>query len=50
VLRVLPDEHALFGHPKVGASWEGFALAEILKHCGDRNAFFWATMPERNLT
>ncbi len=39
----LPDEHALMGHPKVGASWEGFALEEILKHTGDRNAYFWAT-------
>ncbi len=39
----LPDEHALLGHPKAGASWEGFALEEILKHIGDRNAFFWAT-------
>lgn len=39
----LPDEHTLLGHPKAGASWEGFALEEVLKHTGDRNAFFWAT-------
>lgn len=26
----LEDEAALLGHPKVGASWEGFALAQIV--------------------
>jgi len=34
---------ALEGHPKLGASWEGFALEEILKITGDRNAYFWHT-------
>ncbi|MCC7518697.1 MAG: ATP-binding protein [Verrucomicrobiae bacterium] len=33
----------LEGHPKLGASWEGFALEEILRWSGDRNAYFWAT-------
>jgi predicted AAA+ superfamily ATPase len=33
----------LDGHPKVGASWEGFVLEEVLRHVGDRNAYFWAT-------
>ena len=36
---------ALARHPKVGASWEGFILAEIRKHLGadGRQSFFWAT-------
>lgn len=29
-------------HPKLGASWEGFALEEVLSHTGDRDACFWA--------
>lgn len=34
---------ALEGHPKLGASWEGFALEEVLRLTGDREAFFWNT-------
>lgn len=31
-------------HPKLGASWEGFALEQIIRLSGQsRNAFFWAT-------
>lgn len=31
-------------HPKLGASWEGFALEQIIRISGQsRNAFFWAT-------
>jgi hypothetical protein len=37
------DFHALERHPKLGASWEGFALEEILRLTGDRDAWFWAT-------
>ncbi|MDP2957816.1 MAG: ATP-binding protein [Longimicrobiales bacterium] len=35
----------LEGHPKVGASWEGFALGVVLDHLGARpgEAYFWAT-------
>ena len=41
----LPDERALERHPKVGASWEGFALAEIERRLGVRRgeSYFWAT-------
>jgi predicted AAA+ superfamily ATPase len=39
----LPDEDALAGHPKRGASWEGFALDQVLRLTGDRDAYFWAT-------
>ena len=30
-------------HPKLGASWEGFALEQVLQITGDRDAYFWAT-------
>lgn len=35
----------LDGHPKVGASWEGFALQLVLQQLGARHdeAYFWAT-------
>ena len=39
----IEDRTALASHPKVGASWEGFALEQILSVTGDRNAYFWAT-------
>lgn len=33
----------LLSHPKVGASWEGFAIGEIVSHLGARpeECFFW---------
>ena len=33
----------LEGHPKLGASWEGFVIEEILRVTGDRQAYFWGT-------
>jgi predicted AAA+ superfamily ATPase len=32
-------------HPKVGASWEGFAISALIDHLGARpeECFFWAT-------
>ncbi len=33
----------LEGHPKCGASWEGFALEQVLAVTGARQAFFWGT-------
>jgi len=39
-LRSLSD---LDAHPKLGASWEGFALEQVLALLGTRNAYFWAT-------
>jgi uncharacterized protein len=44
--------HALLGianqrdlelHPKVGASWEGFAVEEVLKAVRPNEAYYWAT-------
>lgn len=34
---------ALESHPKLGASWEGFALEQVLRITGDHAAYFWAT-------
>ena len=41
----LHDERDLEGHPKVGASWEGFALDEVVRLMGARaeDCYFWAT-------
>jgi len=33
----------LSGHPKLGASWEGFALEHVIGAAHTRNAYFWAT-------
>jgi hypothetical protein len=35
----------LDGHPKVGASWEGFVIAQVVRRLGARpeQCFFWAT-------
>jgi uncharacterized protein len=34
---------ALRGHPRHGASWEGFALEQVLSVLGDRRAYFWSS-------
>jgi predicted AAA+ superfamily ATPase len=41
----LQTQADLEGHPKVGASWEGFVLAEIVRRLQARReeCFFWAT-------
>lgn len=41
----VPTRADLEGHPKVGASWEGFALGEVLTRLGAQpeECFFWAT-------
>ena len=36
-------EHDLAGHPKVGASFEGFAVEQLLAASDTTNAYFWAT-------
>ncbi len=37
------SHHQLMGHPKVGASWEGFAIEQVLAVLGVREAYFWGT-------
>jgi uncharacterized protein len=39
----IPDKHSLLGHPKVGASWEGFALEQALQLLRPNTAYFWGT-------
>jgi uncharacterized protein len=37
------DEAALSTHPRSGASWEGFAIEQILRIARPDEAYFWAT-------
>jgi hypothetical protein len=39
----IPDPIGLQAHPKLGASWEGYCVEQILSVSGDRNAYFWGT-------
>ncbi len=39
----IPDYSGLTSHPRLGASWEGFALEQCLTHLGIAEAYFWAT-------
>jgi uncharacterized protein len=39
-VRSLPE---LLAHPKVGASWEGFALEQVIRLAKPDAAYFWAT-------
>jgi hypothetical protein len=39
----IPDEAALLAHPRSGASWEGFALEQMLRISAPDEAYFWAT-------
>ncbi|RYD37763.1 MAG: ATP-binding protein [Verrucomicrobiaceae bacterium] len=36
-------EEELFRHPKLGASWEGYAIEEIIRFFEPDQAYFWAT-------
>ena len=37
------SEVELFGHPKMGASWEGYVIEELLKALAPDEVYFWAT-------
>lgn len=39
----LASPAALHAHPKVGASWEGFAIEELIGVAGERHANYWRT-------
>jgi predicted AAA+ superfamily ATPase len=39
----ISNQRELEHHPKVGASWEGYAVEEILKALRPDDAYFWAT-------
>ncbi|MBI3324834.1 MAG: ATP-binding protein [Candidatus Omnitrophica bacterium] len=40
----LKDRDDVLGHPQLGASWEGFALEQVVQHLGlrEQDVFFWA--------
>lgn len=38
----LPDWQTLLAHPRVGASWEGFALEQVIQTIRPTEAYFWA--------
>jgi len=39
----LAGEREMLSHPKVGASWEGYAIEEALAVVRPEGAYFWAT-------
>ena len=39
----VPTLDALLSHPRSGASWEGFALEQVLRIAAPDEAYFWAT-------
>jgi len=43
-LMTISSETELVNHPRLGASWEGFALDQVLTHLNlrEEEAFFWA--------
>jgi predicted AAA+ superfamily ATPase len=45
----LESYREVIGHPKCGASWEGFALEEVLCSLAPREAYFWAVHGQAEL-
>ncbi len=39
----LSTQRAVEESPRLGASWEGFVVEEVVRLAGDRNAYFWGT-------
>ena len=39
----IANQRDLDSHPKVGASWEGLAIEEVLRAAQPDDAYFWAT-------
>jgi uncharacterized protein len=37
------DMHSLWGHPRIGASWEGFALGQFMQIVCPSQVYFWST-------
>lgn len=42
-LHGLGAREALLGHPKLGASWEGFVLEQLIALLATRDTYFWGT-------
>jgi uncharacterized protein len=47
----VPDKAALHVHPKLGASWEGMAVEQVIRASGvsDEEAYFWAVHGQADL-
>ncbi len=45
----LKDYHGLCGHPQVGASWEGYAIEQVLMSVRPSQAYYWATYSHAEL-
>jgi predicted AAA+ superfamily ATPase len=47
----IDDQTALMRHPKLGASWEGFALEEVIRchHVEQEKCYYWATHQQAEL-
>jgi len=45
----IQDYHALLGQPQMGASWEGFAIEQILSRFRPAEAYFWSTYSDAEL-
>jgi len=39
----ITDRNNLLGHPKAGASWEGYVIEQVLQFVRPNQAYFWAT-------
>lgn len=41
----IESREGLLRHPKVGASWEGFLIGQLIEHLGTREeeCYYWAT-------
>jgi predicted AAA+ superfamily ATPase len=39
----LSDWHNLLAHPRLGGSWEGFAVEQVLQAIRPAESYFWAT-------
>jgi predicted AAA+ superfamily ATPase len=42
-MRRIDSLKSLYSHPKVGASWEGFVIEQMLMREPHDEVFFWAT-------
>lgn len=45
----LKDYYTLSGHPQVGASWEGYAIEQVLLSVRPSQAYYWATYSHAEL-
>ncbi len=45
----LEDGYGLRGHPQCGASWEGFAIEQVLQAIRPAQAYYWATYSHAEL-